>query len=113
MTTGGVQIGRNFSGFVSISFSIGSSNLLVNLYPGVFLLKNLRRAVRWSNTQRSFASAISERHPASVITRWEKMRKDFDSDPKKPNPYVEPRVRKSTTTCYFLYGGSFHMQMLL
>ena len=24
------------------------------------------------------------------------MREDFDTDPKKPNPYVEPRVRKST-----------------
>lgn len=57
-------------------------------------MKNLRRSVRWSKTQRAFAAAISVKHPADILERWAKMREDFDNDPKKPNPYVEPRVRK-------------------
>ena len=28
------------------------------------------------------------------------MREDFDSDPKKPNPYVEPRIRKWFLTSF-------------
>jgi hypothetical protein len=64
------------------------------MYLGAFLLKNLRRSVRWSKTQRAFASAICAKHPASDLERWTKTREDFDRDRGKPNPYVEPRVRK-------------------
>ena len=28
------------------------------------------------------------------------MRDDFDKDPKQPNPYDEPRVRKLITVCF-------------
>lgn len=80
-------------GFVSFSslpvfFSLTSST-------GVLLMKNLRRSVRWSKTQQAFASAISAKHSDAVLERWAKMREDFNTDPKKPNLYVEPRVRKS------------------
>lgn len=64
-------------------------------------MKNLRRSVKWSKTQRAFALAISAKHSADVIQRWTKMRDDFDSDPQKPNPYVEPRLSKSYTV-YFI-----------
>ena len=64
-------------------------------FLGAFLLKNLRRSVAWSKTQRSFALAISAKHPTHVLQQWKKMREDFDRDPAKPNPYEEPRVRKS------------------
>jgi hypothetical protein len=67
---------------------------LLTLRPGVFLLKNLRRSVTWSKTQRTFASTISARHTTGVLEQWTKMCEDFDKDPKKPNPYKEPRVRK-------------------
>lgn len=69
---------------------------------GAFLLKNLRRSVAWSKTQRTFALAISAKHPADVLQRWTKMREDFDKDSAKPNPYKEPRVR--TSIAVFLYS---------
>lgn len=71
-----------------------SATFTLTTYPGTFLMKNLRRSIRWSKTQRVFAAAISAKHPKSVLERWMKMREDFDHDPKNPNPYVEPRVRK-------------------
>ena len=61
---------------------------------GKFLLKNLRRSVAWSKTQRTFALAISAKHPPGVLRQWTKMREDFDKDSANPNPYEEPRVRK-------------------
>ena len=77
-------------------YFVTSHDLSLTSNPGVFLLKNLRRSVRWSKVQRAFASAIGAKQPTGVLQRWKKMRKDFDRDTNKPNPYVEPRVRKST-----------------
>ena len=70
--------------------------LLLTSHPGVFLLKNLRWSVKWSKTQWAFTSAISAKHPPEVLEQWAEMRKEFDDNRTKPNPYEEPRVRKST-----------------
>ena len=67
-----------------------------NVKPGVFLLKNLRRSVAWSNSQSAFATAISARHPKDIIEEWSKMREAFDKDSRKPNPYEEPKTCKLT-----------------
>ena len=61
---------------------------------GKFLLKNLWRSLALSRTQRTFALAMSAKHPADVLQRWANMRDNFDKDPTKPNPYEEPHVRK-------------------
>ena len=75
-------------------FLLASNLPLLTSCPGVFLLKNLRRSIKWSKIQRAFASAISAKHPSGVLQRWTKMREDFDSNTDKPNPYAEPRASK-------------------
>ena len=59
----------------------------------MFLLKNLRRSFIWGTTQRTFATAISDKHSDDVIEEWSKIRDAFDKDPTKPNPYEEPKAR--------------------
>ena len=66
----------------------------LTLHLGALLMKNLRRSVRWSKIQRTFALAISAKYPPDILQRWTRIREDFDRNPKKLNPYVEPRIRK-------------------
>ena len=65
--------------------------------PGGFLLKNLRRSVTWSKSQRAFATAISAKHSEDIIQEWSKICEAFDEDPTKPNPYEEPKTHQSAT----------------
>ena len=55
-------------------------------------MKNLHRSVAWSNSQRAFANAISGKYLEGVIKKWSKARDEFDKDPKKKNPYEEPKI---------------------
>lgn len=61
---------------------------------GVSLLKNLRKALTWSKTQRAVADKASQGLPATTLTDWTNMRQDFDRDRGKPNPYEEPDTCK-------------------
>ena len=61
---------------------------------GKFPLKNLRWSLALSRTQRTFALAMSTKHPADVLQQWANMHNNFDKDPTKPNPYEEPHVHK-------------------
>lgn len=63
-------------------------------------MKNLRRSVTWSKSQRAFATAISAKHSEDVIKEWSEMRDAFDDDPMKPNPYEEPKTRQLATVFY-------------
>jgi len=36
---------------------------------------------------------MSGSYPADVVSKWRKMRDDFDRDPSKPNPYEERNNR--------------------
>ena len=55
-------------------------------------MKNLRRSVAWSNSQCAFANAISGKYLEGVIEKWLKACNEFDKDPKKKNPYEEPKI---------------------
>ena len=68
---------------------------LCSLPPSGFsLLKNLQKALVWSKTQRAVANNASSRLPPETLAEWNKMRRDFDRDPKSPNPYQEPEACK-------------------
>lgn len=62
---------------------------------GITLLKNLQKALIWSKTQRAIADNASNRLPLETLADWDKMRRDFDRDNKKPNPYAEPEACES------------------
>jgi len=62
---------------------------------GITLLKNLEKALVWSETQRAVANNASNRLPPETLANWDKMRQDFDRDNEKPNPYAEPDTCKS------------------
>lgn len=83
---------------MSFSFNF---NLRPDGKPGTFLLKNLRRSVAWSKSQRAFAVAISAKHPEDIIKEWSEMREAFDKDATKPNPYEEPKTCQSATIFLF------------
>lgn len=68
--------------------------LSLPFFAGASLLKNLRRALTWSKTQRAVADKASESLPSTTIASWNKMRLEFDRDRHKPNPYEEPDTCK-------------------
>ena len=59
---------------------------------GVSLLKNLKKSLAWSKTQRAVANKAPESLPADTLAQWSTMRQEFDQDRAKPNPYEEPEA---------------------
>ena len=70
--------------------------------PPVSLDRNLRRSVAWSKTQREVANLISESYPAEAVTKWRKMRDDFDRDSSMPNPYEEVEQHMVSSILFLL-----------
>ena len=64
----------------------------LSFHPGVTLLRNLRKALVWSKTQRAIADNASACLLDDTLVDWAKMRQDFDRDRTKPNPYEEPET---------------------
>lgn len=64
-----------------------SFNVLCSL--GKFFEKSLQRSLAWSKSQREVATLMSKSYKNPIVDKWHKMRKEFDLDPSKPNPYKE------------------------
>jgi hypothetical protein len=68
--------------------------VLIFFHSGFSLLKNLRKSLSWSKTQRAVANRASDSLSTETLADWSAMRKKFDQDRTKPNPYEEPETCK-------------------
>jgi len=49
------------------------------------------RAWKWSKSQQAVATSLGEAVSPDTLLAWQKMVKDYKTDPKKPNPFTEPK----------------------
>ena len=69
-------------------------------FLGGHLKKVFERAWKWSKSQRAVATSLGEAVSPQTLQAWQKMVDDYNSDPKKPDPYTEPKNSTSISSTY-------------
>jgi hypothetical protein len=87
--------GWNFRKIVGFRTFFFLSLLIIHIYtclvPGSLFLKRLKEAFKMSAQQADVFSQLSATFPPATVKKWEAMVIAWNTKPKAPNPYQEPR----------------------